>query len=71
MAFMATVTISVSLDPEIAEQMRKRLAALGNMGQSEYVGHLIRNDLLVAGAPFQITVQVPASDRPKRKKSGG
>lgn len=65
---MATVTITVSMDPELALNMKKRLKSLG-MGQSEYLAHLIRNDLLTAGASFQIIVEVPGKSGPKRKKT--
>lgn len=63
---MATVTISVSLDPEIARQLKARLKALG-MGQSEYIAHLIRNDLLTAGASFQIVVDAAGKGDAKKK----
>jgi hypothetical protein len=64
---MATVTISVSLDPEIAGQLKARLRALG-MGQSEYIAHLIRNDLLTTGSSFKIVVDAPGKDDAKKKR---
>jgi hypothetical protein len=66
-SYMATVTISVSLDPDIAAQLKKRLKSLG-MGQSEYIAHLIRNDLLTAGASFEIIVDVPDKANVKKKR---
>jgi len=64
---MATVTISVSLDPEIAKEMRQRIESL-HMGQSEYLAHLIRNDLIAGGTHFQIVVETPKS-KAKRGKT--
>jgi len=63
---MATVTISVSLDPEIYKEMRNRIQSL-RMGQSEYLAHLIRSDLLEAGVKFQIVVETPEKKSKKPK----
>jgi hypothetical protein len=64
---MPTVNFSVSIDQEIANEMQRRLDSL-KMGRSEYVANLIRNDLVNAGAPFQIAVDSPRQNPPKRRK---
>ena len=64
---MATVNFSVSMDSEIAQKMEGRLESL-KMGRSEYIAHLIRNDLLRTDAHFQIVVDVPDKPNPTRKK---